>query len=747
MSIRTRLLIIFLAIALIPMSFISTLSFYNARGALVEATLNGLAAAAAAKKAEVLEYLNGKRGRTIDFASDGFIRDQAETISQAATGEEKIRSSRLLNNHLMVNKKPLDREILEIRILDLQGKIIGSSEGEYLLGLGWGVDQPYFLEGLRNTYMQDASVFTRPGTIEEYHEVITIGTPLKSRTADKTIGVLVNFYSLANIQSVLLGAGMHQREEPSTDEKTLKDIFLVNQRMLLMTPSRKVEDYRPLTFRIVTEPVIRAIEASETTSGSWHDYKKNEVFGATALLQTEKDWKWILVLEQDARQILIPVRDLRNFSVAAGIITMAIVLVAAFVIARSISGPIREIAWVANKISKGESAALSDIRSKDEVGTLSRAFNQMVTNRLRIEEELCHAKTKIGEEMAKCEIVLASIGDGMVVVNQQGEVMMMNREAEEMFGWQVTEMIGKVFAETVSSEDDKGGFIPYKETVMSLALSSSKTAHESAFYYRKDNTKFPASVTASPIFFAGKIIGAIGIFRDITREKEIDKMKTDFISTVSHEIRTPLTTIREGVSQALDGILGGISEKQREVFVIVLEDSDRLKRIIDNLLDISKIEAGKVELGKELVEMTDLVKGVVSGFSLRAKEKNLQIDTYFSKEKITANIDKDRIIQVFTNLVGNSLKFTPAGFITVSVVEKDEVIECSVKDTGKGIPKEDLPKLFSKFQQFGRQRGPGEKGTGLGLSISRGIIELHKGKIWAESEPHRGTVITFTLPK
>lgn len=748
MSIRKKLLITFLAITVIPLLFISVLSFYNAKTALVDATLNGLKIAAQAKKAEVLEYLTGKKGRTLDFASDGFIRDQAEFITRANTNEEKIRSSRILNTHLSANKKPLDPEILEIRVLDLQGKIIGSSEGEYLLGLGWGTGQPYFLKGMKNTYIQDAGAFVRPGTIEEFQEVIAISTPLKSRTADTVIGVLVNFYNLANIQDVLLGKGSHQWGEPEENgKKSSRDIFLVNAQKLLMTPSNKIEGYYPLKFKIATEPITRAIESSLPINTSWIDSKGSKVFGASELLSIEKDWKWILVIEQDEYETLAPVRNLKNFSATSGVVTILLVLAIALAIARSVSMPIQQITQVADKISKGESRARIDISSKDEVGELATSFNRMVEKRMRVEEELRLAKTQIGEEMAKCEMVLASIGDGMIVVNQEGQIMMTNHESEAMFGWGVMEVLGKYFAEAIPCEGEKGEFIPDKERILPLALSSGRTVHANAYYYRKDGTKFPAAVTASPILFEGKVIGAIGIFRDITKEKEVDKMKTDFISTVSHEIRTPLTTIREGVSQALDGILGGITEKQKEVFAIVLEDSDRLKRIIDNLLDISKIEAGKVELRKELVDMVGLINGVVSAFSLAAKEKNLQLSARFSKEKIMAYIDKDRIIQVFTNVVGNALKFTGAGYIIVSAQENSEVIECRVADTGKGIAQEDLPRLFSKFQQFGRQHGPGEKGTGLGLSISKGIIELHKGKIRAESSPGRGTAITFSLPR
>src|SRR3989338_6880335 len=761
MSIRVKLIITFLPLALIPIFLVSSLSFFHARDSLEEAVLHGLKVAAAAKKAEVMEYLMGKKGRSIDFASDGFIREQAEFISAAASGEEMLRASRKLNEHLKVNKKPLDPEILEIRVLDLSGKIIGTSEADYLLGLGSANNQPYFLEGQYKTYIQDVSIYIYHG-LGESQEVIVIGTPLRGRTSGKIIGVLANFYNLVDIKDVLLGAGSHEWGRLPTEKKvSSRDIFLVNQQGLLVTPSKKITDYRPLKFKITTEPVLKGMADSQVINKILIDMQKNEVLGASDLLEIEPDWKWILVIEQDKHELLEPVYNLRVFSMAIGLVSALLVIGIALLTASSIAEPIRKVTEAVEKISKGVTWAKIDIasifrssfpfgkenRNMDEVGKLAASFNRMVDKRRHIEDELKVARAKIGEEKTKCEIILASIGDGMLVVNQEGFIMMMNHEAEAMFGWDIREAVGKSFIELIPCEDEKGNFIPYKERIMSLALSSKIPVHSIGYYYRENNSKFPANVTASPIIYEEKIIGAIGIFRDISRENEIDKMKTDFISTVSHEIRTPLTTIREGVSQVLDGILGEVSEKQREVFSIVLEDSDRLKRIIDNLLDISKIEAGKVELRKELIDIVEVVKGVASAFALQSQERGLKISAYFSKAKLKLYVDKDRLIQVFTNLVGNAMKFTAHGAIDISALDKENEVECSVSDSGRGVSKEDLPQLFSKFQQFGRAHGPGEMGTGLGLSISKGIVELHKGKIWAESELNKGTKISFSLPK
>jgi len=229
--------------------------------------------------------------------------------------------------------------------------------------------------------------------------------------------------------------------------------------------------------------------------------------------------------------------------------------------------------------------------------------------------------------------------------------------------------------------------------------------------------------------------------------KQLDDLKSEFINTVSHELRTPLTTIREVVSQILEGILGPTTPDQKEFLAICLQDVDRLKRIIDNLLDISKLEAGKVELKREEIDIVALAKGVIAIFSPKAASLNLELKGDFPSEKAIAYADKDSIIQVFTNLIGNAFKFCEKGYIQIGVADKPEQVECYVYDTGRGVSQDDLPKAFGKFQQFNRMDGPGEKGTGLGLSISKNIVELHNGKIWVESQLNAWTRFIFTLPK
>lgn len=228
---------------------------------------------------------------------------------------------------------------------------------------------------------------------------------------------------------------------------------------------------------------------------------------------------------------------------------------------------------------------------------------------------------------------------------------------------------------------------------------------------------------------------------------KLDELKSEFISTVSHELRTPLSIIKEGISLVLDKIPGDLNEKQAKILSISKYNIDRLARIIDGLLDLSKIEAGKIHLKRRLISMPDIVRQIAGLFELKIKEKGLEMR--LDIDNVIGNVwaDPDRIIQVLTNLVGNAVKFTNSGHIEISCKDKGDAVVCSVSDTGLGISKDDIPKVFEKFQQFGRTAGAGEKGTGLGLSIAKNIMDMHNGAIWVESNPEKGSKFAFKLHK
>ena len=230
---------------------------------------------------------------------------------------------------------------------------------------------------------------------------------------------------------------------------------------------------------------------------------------------------------------------------------------------------------------------------------------------------------------------------------------------------------------------------------------------------------------------------------------KINQMKSDFISAVSHEIRTPLALIKEGVTQVLDGTLGSLAKDQERSLSIAWDSIDRLSKVVDSLLDISKLDAGRVELRRTHVDMPEVVEGVVEEFRRLAESKRISLKYNRPEENFEMFIDAENIRGVISNLLSNAFKFTKeGGEITVDLEDKGKHMIMSVKDTGIGIAKANVPKLFDKYSQFGQApAGYKEKGTGLGLAIAKGVVEMHNGRIWAESALGKGSTFIFMIPR
>ena len=232
------------------------------------------------------------------------------------------------------------------------------------------------------------------------------------------------------------------------------------------------------------------------------------------------------------------------------------------------------------------------------------------------------------------------------------------------------------------------------------------------------------------------------------RLKELDRMKSDFVSHVSHELRTPLTAIKGAVDLILREVAGPLTEKQIHYLTRVRSNTQHLAGLINDLLDLSKIESGRIEVKSSRVSLSGLVREVVEGLRPVAAEKVIALEATIREQSILVWADRDKINQVLTNLIGNAIKFTPVqGRVTVSASRNgDESVQVSVSDTGPGVPAEEREKIFAKFYRVAETNGENSKGTGLGLAISKALVELHGGKIWVESEAGRGSTFSFTLP-
>jgi len=359
-----------------------------------------------------------------------------------------------------------------------------------------------------------------------------------------------------------------------------------------------------------------------------------------------------------------------------------------------------------------------------------------ITERRKTEEELQRSREALTVDKFRMESMVESMVEGVVMLDEKDDVTVCNPQARWMLGFGSSETL------TARGVSDKLKGLGLQEVLAECRTDKVLTAREvvgpQGHILRCEMMPVKTG--------SGAVMGTVVVLRDVTKEKEVERMKTEFVSTVSHELRTPLAITKEGISLVLDNIPGAINDQQRKILATAKGNIDRLSRIINDLLDISKIEAGRMEVKREKVVMQDLVASQLAAFARKARDKGIDLRADLPREPVSVYADADRLAQVLTNLVGNALKFTEGGSVEISVRGLDGTVDCAVTDTGRGISKEDLPNIFDKFRQFGRSPGAGEKGTGLGLSIAKGIVEAHHGTIRVESEEGKGTKVIVTLP-
>jgi signal transduction histidine kinase len=233
------------------------------------------------------------------------------------------------------------------------------------------------------------------------------------------------------------------------------------------------------------------------------------------------------------------------------------------------------------------------------------------------------------------------------------------------------------------------------------------------------------------------------------RLRNLDKLKSDFVSNVSHELRTPLTAVKASVDNMLDGLTGPLNEKQGRYLTRIKSNTDRLSRLINDLLDLSRIEAGRIDIKPTVFSLEALAKEVIESLRSTVVDKLIDLEVDCEESGVTAWADRDKITQVLMNLVGNAVKFTSSRGKVAVVIGKngDGWMRVSIADTGPGIPQEELNRIFDKFYQLAQLDKPKSKGTGLGLAISKALVQMHGGKIGVESEVGKGSTFFFTLPE
>ncbi len=419
----------------------------------------------------------------------------------------------------------------------------------------------------------------------------------------------------------------------------------------------------------------------------------------------------------------------------AGVLVLAGIILA-FFLADRIVEPLRQLTATTAKMAGGDLDAKVTVSSRDEVGVLAAEYNRMA-ERIRQLRRSDLGQLLVAQQTT--EAAIDSLYDPVIVTDGEGCVTKLNPAAEEIFGSE-KENTGKHIGEVAR---DARVAVAVAEALQSQRPVAGE-GMSSVLPFAVDGSERAFRLRTTPMRDNGnRLLGAVTLLEDITHLREIDRLKSEFIATASHELRTPLTSVQMGVHLLLEGAAGELNDKQVEVLGACREDCERLDKLMRDLLDLSRIEAGDSLPELEKVRTRDLIVAETEELRPQVETKGLRFQVEAPVDLPPVMADRSQIQRVLANLVVNAIRYTRQGEIRISAEPRGHYVAVSVSDTGGGIPQEYLPHIFDKFVQV---PGAATGGAGLGLAISRLIVERHGGQISAQSELGHGSTFTFTLP-
>ncbi|MDP8258850.1 MAG: ATP-binding protein [Candidatus Aadella gelida] len=421
---------------------------------------------------------------------------------------------------------------------------------------------------------------------------------------------------------------------------------------------------------------------------------------------------------------------LKKVLYTALLIALCIAVLGSFIAASFISKPIKHISEAAREIASGNFTKKISVKAKDEIGDLAGAFNHMSL-------EVCSKIEQLENNKARLEAVLFSMFDGVMVVDPSGMILLMNKSLRDLLAVK-HEAEGKKPIEIIRNVEVQ------EITDKVLNMKAGVESREISILLPEEKKII---VHGTPIFREGKTEGAVLVFHEVTEIRRLEKIRKDFIANVSHELRTPASSIK-GFAETLNA--GAIDDKERakEFIGIIEENSDRLVRLIEDLLDLSKIESGKVDMNLRPCSLHLIVEKAVSQVEDHANKKSIAIENKINSSIPNVLADETFITQVLLNLIDNAVKYTDEnGKVSITVSEEKEFIKIYVNDNGIGISEKDLPRVFERFYCVDKARSRKSGGTGLGLSIVKHVVEGHGGKVTVKSVLGQGSTFSFTISK
>ncbi|WP_374583783.1 ATP-binding protein [Pseudoduganella sp.] len=448
---------------------------------------------------------------------------------------------------------------------------------------------------------------------------------------------------------------------------------------------------------------------------------------------------WTVLVRQSVDTAWAPVRAMQHRAWGLGVLMAVLFSLCAYPLARRIARPLRELADAADRIRHGEAATLPQLAPYGEIQALSRTLNALVAN---LEGRVAARTTQLRDAMQRIAAIIDSAQDAFIAIDPDGHITDWNPAAERMFGWSREEALGQSYIELL---------VPQRFQAQQLdALAAARGSDAAAFGHRlqrtlirRDGEELVVEATISRP--ANAMFSAF--LHDISERRQVEEMKNEFIATVSHELRTPMTSIRASLSMLADGGAGELPQDVQLLVNIAYQSSERLVRLVNDVLDIEKIEAGRMDFRHNELDVGPLLDDALDAVRGSASQRPVELAREGDAAGLRVRGDHDRLVQVLVNLLSNAIKYSPQyNCVTLACAATPDGVRLSVSDNGSGIPEAFRPRVFEKFAQADSSDTRLKGGTGLGLAICRAIVEQHGGKIGFETEEGAGTTFHVTLP-
>ena len=479
--------------------------------------------------------------------------------------------------------------------------------------------------------------------------------------------------------------------------------------------------------------VLSALAAQSVGSSEYEDEQGRFQVGAYAPVP---EIEAAVIIQQPKDEAYLAANRMRNTAVVIIILICVFAILIAFVLARRLTQPLLALTEGAERIADGDFPKDIEIKTGDELQQFSETFNRMV-GQLRQYAEL-QVDRRILEQQ-KTEAIMFSIGDGVLMTDNDGVVQLVNRKTAEILGKPEKEVEGKPIKEVLSEDTDLGTTIldvvahPEEQTIKEVDLSTDE---------KRLFVRVSSRLLVSPE--KKQVLGVVTAIHDVTLEKELDKMKEEFLHSITHDLRNPLGSIIGFLEFLRKGVVGVLNTQQKGMVESMLKSSNRLMMMVNNILDVAKMDSHQLEVNLKEVSLAGLASHSVEILGSLAQRRGISMDLD-AEEEFMVNCDGSQMERAITNLLGNAIKFAPDdGHVIVHIKDKGHALELCVEDDGPGIPPSHIDKIFGKFEQVpGQKRG----GTGLGLTITKKFVEAHHGRIWVESVLGEGARFYFTISK